>query len=117
MGARVDAATGQVSWVAHDTGLHSFVLRLDNDAGSNEQAFEVRVPRVGDSDVRDSGAVDDSDPPAPDDTGDAPDTQAPAEGEGVGAGGCGCGARGGAIPPLLPLLLTAIAVVRRRELR
>ena len=110
-GARIDAATGVLTYVPVEPATFHFLVRLENDAGRDDQAFDlfVRDPATGDGDADVDGDADadgvvdaDSDVEAvPDgDVESAPDADAspdagPAEDSGhdVDArvtGGCGC---------------------------
>ncbi len=115
--ARVDPATGALSWTPGQQGEIALVLRLDTDVGSVEQAYTVCVdvdctePEDSDppgDDTGDSAPPEDSEPPvddtAPDDTG--PVAERPEE--------CGCRQHGGAPLWLLLLALGALAARRRR---
>ncbi len=42
-GARIDPASGQLSWTPEVAGEHAFVVELRNDAGADELAFTVDV--------------------------------------------------------------------------
>ncbi len=44
VGARVDSATGEMSWKPSKPGTYAFTVRLQNDFGYDEQSFSVVVP-------------------------------------------------------------------------
>ncbi len=115
-GARVDHSTGELGWACDDPGLYTFSLRLENDVGSVEQAFEVRVAEPDDTaPPGDSDPPDDSDPADPQDTADSTPGHDSGDPKAPEPGGCGCTAPTGPVAALLTLLLTAIPLVRRRE--
>jgi len=112
LGARVDAATGLVTWTPTQTGAVDFVLRLENDWGADEQTFWVTVtdPVGADAGVTDGGASD-----------GAADTGAPADDAGSGGDGApdadatdldpatgGCQCQAGAAPPPWALLILGL---------
>ncbi len=113
--ARVDPATGALSWIPTEAGIFELVLRLDTDVGSVEQAYEVCVDvdctephdsEPGDSEPGDSSAPWDShenDSATP-----AEDEPAPAEED------CGCGGHASLAWSLAVLAVLAAAGRRRR---
>lgn len=106
-GARVDNATGLVTWTPTSAGDHPFTVRVANDAGSADYLFTLVA----------SGA--EGDDTAPPETGDPPDTGAPAK---DGADGCGCAAPasggasggGGSLAALAGLVVASYGSRRRR---
>ena len=93
-GARIDAATGAVSWTPPGPGQYAFTIALDNDVDRDEQAFVYEVDAVDtgtpDTGTPDTGTPDTGTPDTgPYDSGDSE------TGEGSsGKSGCGCGGRG-----------------------
>lgn len=78
-GARIDAATGEVTWTPSSPGEYGFTVTLDNDVGRVEQDFIYVVESV------DTGTPDTGTP----DTGDSETgSKAPTR------SGCGCGGDG-----------------------
>lgn len=51
VGARVDAATGALTWTPTTVGPADFALRLENDWGSTVQGFTVQVTQPGGPDA------------------------------------------------------------------
>ncbi|MCP4808764.1 MAG: hypothetical protein GY913_16055 [Proteobacteria bacterium] len=101
--ARVDFATGELSWKPTDAGTHEFVLQVENDVGLAEQAFSVLV----------EGDAPDSPVDSPVDS-ESPDNESGGHDSESGGGeepSCGCmaPAPSGAALALLALL----ALVRR----
>ena len=99
--ARVDFATGEVTWTPQAAGDHAFVLRAANDVGHDEQTFRVVV-----APGEDTGATPDSDPPVdsqPDDS-EPPGTDPPAD--------CGCAS--GPAPGAFSLLALLVLARARR---
>src|SRR5690606_29717129 len=41
--ARMDPATGAIAWTPTSPGRHALTIRLENEAGVDEQSFEVEV--------------------------------------------------------------------------
>ncbi len=114
-GARVEHDGGLVTWACDEPGTHGFTVALDNDAGRATQDFELFVPGPEDSGPPgDSDPPDDSDPLDPPDTGDSPQADDTGDAKVPEPGGCGCASPAAPVA-LLPLLLTAIPLVRRRE--
>jgi MYXO-CTERM domain-containing protein len=127
-GARVDAATGAVTWTTVEPGAVNFVLRLENDWGTDEPRFWVNVtdppgPDAGPDDggSPDSAVVGDADAPGDDAASEldaTPDADT-SEPDAAG-GGCNCqsggGRSNGPTPPwaILPLLLLGWWVRRRK---
>jgi len=109
-GARVDAATGELSWTPSSTGSLAFTLRLENDAGSAEQAFEILVATPGDtaappdSDTPDDSGTQDSGPGFPPGDTTTPDDT-----------GCSCSAGGRGLGSLLALLCAGLGLVSQRR--
>ena len=110
-GARVDAAGGLLRWTPTTAGEHSFTLRLENDYGSTEQSFAIRVGADADADAdvpadADAEADADADVPADAETEAGADADASAETTDAtdappdapvapdADGGCACGAAG-----------------------
>lgn len=108
--ADIDPATGAIEWTPPGPGSYAFTLRLDNDVGSDEQAFVIELTEPG---LDESGSADGAETSAGDtgttgameDGGSDGTTTAAATGgggEGAGAGddpgasGCGCRTRSGA---------------------
>ncbi|GEM_PF-1238556 len=114
--ARVDPATGVLTWTPEASGETELVLRLDTDAGSIEQSITVCVD-VDCPDPVDTDPGSDTDPPdtAAPDTGQPAgydsDATVPADTGGPTETGCGCGHVGGAGWSLI--LLAAVATRRR----
>ncbi|MBC8067549.1 MAG: hypothetical protein IAG13_04375, partial [Deltaproteobacteria bacterium] len=99
--ARIDPASGVVTWTAPSEGSHAFVVRLDNRVGSDELAFElaVEVPSADSTDddggsehggdSGSEGAVDSSD--AGGESSSSGESTGAGPGERGEAEGCACG--------------------------
>ncbi|MFH2008223.1 MAG: hypothetical protein ABI333_16690 [bacterium] len=57
VGARVDAATGALTWTPTLAGPADFALRLENDWGSTEQSFTVQVTEPPGADAGADAAI------------------------------------------------------------
>jgi len=125
--ARIDPATGVITWTADEPGTYAFHVRLDNEVGFAEQIFEVDAAGEGTTDGPgpqgdSSGAADDAG------TTDGSVTDATAgtgSDDGLGGidpgargddGGCSCRAPAQPRGMLVPLLFLW-AVWRRQALR
>ncbi len=120
VGARVDAASGQLSWTPTAVGSADFVLRLENDWGATEQSFTVQVTSppgldagVDAGPVMDAGtdaSTDHDAAVAPDGGADAGPHTDPAN------GGCSCRhTPAGSVPWFGVGLLLGWLCLRRRE--
>lgn len=117
-GARIDPATGSLSFTPVADGHYSFTVVLDNDSGRTEQSFVFSATApVVDTGTPDTGTPDtageDSGEPEPQDTGEVDQDSGsdPATGGTDGTDGCGCGGSGGAAW----LLVLPFALGRRRR--
>ena len=125
VGARIDHASGVLTWTPQTDGVFSFTVQLDNDVGRDEQSFVYQVTGMDTGPVDTGEPVDTGDGAGPEDTGDSLDTDNGDSGDtgqsgtasdsgGADKSGCGCGAP---VPPTSPLLAILLAVWRRRQPR
>jgi hypothetical protein len=117
VGARVDAATGALTYTPAAEASYPFTLRLENDGGLSEQTWVYVAPLPIDTGLPEDTAPDDTsdDTATPDDTAAADET---GDRDTVGtpkrpADGCGCGAGAGGAG-LTGILLAGLLWGRRR---
>lgn len=122
--ARVDPASGVITWTASTSGTYAFTLRVENDVGASDQVFAIAVAGAADDSTGGATAATGtdgttSDPADHGGSGSTDDATAGSDGIGGGAGaspsgGGGCGCASG--PTRAPWIVLALLwPVRRRR--
>jgi MYXO-CTERM domain-containing protein len=123
--ARIDPATGVIAWTPTEPGTYTFVMRLDNRVGADEQSFMIEVTDGASLDTTAGASTDengdtiDGDSESGTDSQGMPgtatddgDTSGAARGDGDDAG---CSCRASAEPRNIFVLLAFMGALRRRR--